>query len=262
MDGKRVILAAHRGYLFNFPENTMQAFESAVRFGVDMIETDIRMTKEGELVLSHDRSTLRMSGVDKNIDELTLAELKSINVGANHKNPIKAEVPTMREFLELIKGTNMVVNWETKVYPEEFDEETAFGAVDKIVALIEEYDMCDKSIMCSFSAKVLEYVAKKYPGKFVIQGQGLYNCRKSFDTAKTRDEDIFDWCCLWTSGNGRRGVDCKENFDYCVEHKIIPCLCIPDNLEDYKQAIDWGCRMFTSNNIAEADKILRELKVR
>lgn len=261
MDGKRVILAAHRGDLFNYPENTMAAFESALKFGVDMIETDIRMTKDGVLVLSHDRSTLRMSGVDKNIDELTLSELRSIDVGLNHKNPIKAEVPTMREFLELIKGTGMMVNWETKVYPEEFGEEVAFGAVDKIVALIEEYDMCDKAIMCSFSAKVLEYVVKKYPGKFVIQGQGLNTCRRSYDVAKMADEDIFDWCCLW-SVDGKRAVDCKENFDYCVEHKIIPCLCIPDNIDDYKQAIDWGCRMFTSNNIEEGDKILRELKVR
>ena len=47
MNGSRIILAAHRGDKFNFPENTMPAFESAVNIGVDMIETDIRMSKDG-----------------------------------------------------------------------------------------------------------------------------------------------------------------------------------------------------------------------
>ena len=53
MNGSRIILAAHRGDRFNYPENTMPAFESAVSLGVDMIETDVRMSKDGELVLMH-----------------------------------------------------------------------------------------------------------------------------------------------------------------------------------------------------------------
>ncbi len=61
-------MAAHRGDQFNYPENTIPAFKSAIDFGVDMIETDVRMTKDGELVLIHDRSALRTAGIDKNID--------------------------------------------------------------------------------------------------------------------------------------------------------------------------------------------------
>ena len=76
MDGSRIILAAHRGDKFNYPENTIPAFESAISLGVDMIETDVRMSKDGELVLIHDKSTLRTTGVDKNIDEMLLSEIK------------------------------------------------------------------------------------------------------------------------------------------------------------------------------------------
>ena len=75
MDGSRVILAAHRGDKFNYPENTMPAFESAIRLGCDMIETDVRMTRDGVLVLIHDRSTLRTTGVERFVDELTYDEL-------------------------------------------------------------------------------------------------------------------------------------------------------------------------------------------
>ena len=50
MDGKRIILAAHRGDKKRFPENTMPAFEAALRAGVDMIETDVHMTRDGALM--------------------------------------------------------------------------------------------------------------------------------------------------------------------------------------------------------------------
>ena len=72
MNGSRIILAAHRGDRFNYPENTMPAFESAVNASVDMIETDVRMSKDGELVLMHDRSALRTTGIDKNIWNISL----------------------------------------------------------------------------------------------------------------------------------------------------------------------------------------------
>ena len=76
MDSKGIILAAHRGDRKNCPENTMPAFIASLKAGVEMIETDIHLTKDGELVIMHDRSALRTAGVDRNLDEMTLAEIK------------------------------------------------------------------------------------------------------------------------------------------------------------------------------------------
>ena len=59
MNRNSIILAAHRGDKKNFPENTMPAFVAAYEAGTDMIETDIHMTKDGELIIMHDRSALR-----------------------------------------------------------------------------------------------------------------------------------------------------------------------------------------------------------
>ena len=47
-------VAAHRGWCSKYPENTMEAIKAAVEVGVDQIETDVRVTKDGELVLFHD----------------------------------------------------------------------------------------------------------------------------------------------------------------------------------------------------------------
>lgn len=262
MNGSRIILAAHRGDKFQYPENTIPAFESAVSFGVDMIETDVRMSKDGELVLAHDRSVLRTTGVDKNIDEMPLSEIKKLDAGCTFNRSIKAEIPTVIEFLKLIKDTGMMVNWEFKVYPADFGTDTAFEIVDKLVNLIDEYDMADRSMMNSFSAKVLEYIYNKYKNKFPIHGQGIYKCKRSCDLSKIDETELFDWCCLYPNEGGRNPIEFEENFDYCIKNGIFPCLCISDNIEDYKKAIDYGCKMFTSNNIAEATRILSELKVR
>ena len=256
MDGKRIILAAHRGDRANYPENTLAAFRAALEFGADMIETDIRMTRDGELVLIHDRSTLRTSGIDKNVDELTLAELKEIDVGEGES------VPTVREFLELIKDSDMLVNWEFKVYPDLYGDEYAFLIVDKLINLVEEYGLESRSMMNSFSDRLLEYIYKKHPKRFPIHGQGIDVCRRTKDEAEMREEELFDWCCMYGRAKGESPLDCPEAFEYCNERGILPCICIADEFESYKLAIELGCRMFTSNNITLADEILRRLGAR
>lgn len=262
MDGSRVILSAHRGDRLKYPENTLPAFSAALDFGVDMIETDIRMTKDNELVIIHDRSALRTTGVDKNIDEMTLDEVKKINAGFSFNPDVHAEIPTVKEFLDLIKGSNILVNWEIKVYPKDFGEEITYEVTDKLIKLIEEYDMTKYSMINSFSKKTLEYIKKKYGNKFPLHGQGIHNCPKSNDESETKDYELFDWCCLWAEKPKTKPIDYKENFDYCIKNNVIPCVCIPDTLEDYKKAIDYGCKMFTSNDIYSADEILKKLGVR
>lgn len=263
MDGSRIILAAHRGDKFKRPENTMPAFLAAIDFGVDMIETDVRMTKDKELIIIHDRSALRTAGVDKNVDEMTLAEVKELDAGHVFSDEFKnTKIPTAREFIELAKKAGILVNWELKVYPNEFGDEVAFEVADKLVALIEEYDMVKNSMLNSFSSRVLEYIYKKYGNRFPLHGQGIYNCRMSNDNPQISENEFFDWCCLYPNKPGFMALDFKENFDYCVENNVLPCLCIPDNTEDYKKALEYGCKMFTSNNIYECDKVLKELGVR
>ena len=264
MDGKRVILAAHRGDRAAYPENTLAAFRSALELGCDMIETDVRRTRDGELVLIHDRSTLRTSGIDKNVDELTLAELREINVGATHPSALPCPVPTVRELLELIAKSDMTVNWEIKIYPRDFGDEYTFRVVDELVALIDEYGLGERSMLNSFSNRTLEYARNKYGKRFPIHGQGIGACRRTYDEASIPEEQLFDWCCLYPNerGTGKCALDYPEGFDYCRTHGIIPCICIPDELEDYRRAIDLGCKMFTSNDVKKCAEILKSLGVR
>ncbi len=260
MNGNRVILAAHRGDRKTCPENTMPAFKKAIDFGVDMIETDIHMTKDGQLVVIHDRNTKRTTGYDGLIDQMTLKEIKMLDAGNWFSEEFKnVSIPTVQEFIHLIKDTPILINWELKDYPTEIGDDFAFCTADKLIALIEENGLAERSMVNSFSDRVLEHIYKNHGHKFKIHGQGIFNCQKTKDKADVLQTELYDWCCLYPDEWGKKPLDFPHNFAYCEEHKILPCVCVQDTMEDYEKYIRLGCRMFTSNDIYEADKILRAL---
>ena len=263
MKGNRVILAAHRGEKKYHPENTMPAFVAALEAGVDMIETDIHQTADGELVIIHDRSALRTAGVDRFVTDMTLAEVRQLDVGGwMAPEFVDTGVLTVREFMEWIRPTHLLINWELKDYPGEVGEEIAFSSADKLLDLIDEYGLADRSMVNSFSNQVLEHIVGKVGHKVPVHGQGIHKVRRTKDEVKTPEEDLFDWCCMYPNELGHNPVEYPENFAHCVENGILPCVCIPDLMETYEKAISYGCKMFTSNDIYAATEVLNALGVR
>jgi glycerophosphoryl diester phosphodiesterase len=110
----------HRGASYDAPENTMSSFRLAWSQGVKAIELDIHLTKDGALVVSHDANTKRTTGVDRVIEESTLAELRRLDAGswkgaqwAGERLPTLAEVlATIPEdgrcFIEVKKGAEVI----------------------------------------------------------------------------------------------------------------------------------------------------------
>lgn len=76
------VLYAHRGASFELPENTLEAFALALAIGAHALETDAHLTRDGQVVLSHDPGGARMADVPRMIAECTLAELRGWDVGA------------------------------------------------------------------------------------------------------------------------------------------------------------------------------------
>ena len=94
-------VAAHRGNAAYFPENTMASFRSAAELKPDMIETDVHMTRDGELILMHDHTVDRTTNGTGLIREKTLAEMRALDAGSWKDETFRGEkVPTFREFLE------------------------------------------------------------------------------------------------------------------------------------------------------------------
>ena len=107
-EGELPMIAAHRGGGINSPENTILAFRKAVtKTGVDIIESDLYLTKDGYLVLMHDADVDRTTNGTGNVADLTLSEIKSLNV--DYLAGKTEKVPTFEEILAIIKDTDLVL---------------------------------------------------------------------------------------------------------------------------------------------------------
>jgi glycerophosphoryl diester phosphodiesterase len=105
---ENVIVVSHRGDWRNAPENSIQAFQNCIDMGVDMVELDLKKTKDGVLVLMHDKKidrTMNGKGFPENytLDSLKMLRLKN-GVGCKTRH----QIPTFREVMELCKGKIMV----------------------------------------------------------------------------------------------------------------------------------------------------------
>lgn len=156
----RMTVAAHRGDSANYPENTMVAFRAAIASGAEMIETDVRLTRDGVPVLIHDCTVDRTTDGTGYVKDKTFAELCALNAGTEEA---PQQIPTLEELLELMVPTGITLNLEVKEYAEDGNEARSRACVDKCEALIRRYGMEERMLFNSFDAPVLEYIAETYP---------------------------------------------------------------------------------------------------
>ena len=107
-DSTAVIVVAHRGDWRNFPENSLEAIDNAIKMGVDIVELDVKKTKDGELILMHDRTLDRTTTGKGLVSENTLSDIRKLNLrnGCNIRTIHK--VPTLEEALLHAKGKIMI----------------------------------------------------------------------------------------------------------------------------------------------------------
>ncbi len=217
------------------------------------------MTCDGQLVILHDRDVQRTTNGSGFVDQMTLAQVKELDAGAWFAPEFRGEgIPTAEEFARYISRTDLMINWELKDYPMNVGDEFAFACVDRLVKIIDRYGLAQRSMINSFSERALEYVADKWPGRFVIHGQGIHTCSKRKDVPTRPAESFFDWVCMYNK-SPEHPAGLREDYDYAIERGIIPCICFADEEENYRLALDLGCRMFTSNDPARGLAILKRL---
>ena len=98
-----VWVAAHRGDWIYAPENSIPALEHAIFFGADMIETDVRLTKDGKIIMMHDYSVDRTTDGKGTIADLTLAEIQKLRLRNNFGGMTDLKVPTLEEYIQVAK---------------------------------------------------------------------------------------------------------------------------------------------------------------
>ena len=107
-DTHSVLVVSHRADWRNAPENSLQAIKNCMAMGVDMVEIDLKKTKDGQLILLHDKTIDRTTTGKGNPEDHTLAELRQFRLrnGAGHKTD--HVIPTFEEVMTLCKGKILV----------------------------------------------------------------------------------------------------------------------------------------------------------
>ena len=107
-DESSVIVVAHRADWRNFPENSLEAIQSSVDMGVDMLEIDVQRTKDGVLMLMHDHDLNRMTNGTGNIADTTWEEISKLNLKDHQGNMTPYKVAKLEDALLLCKDRIMI----------------------------------------------------------------------------------------------------------------------------------------------------------
>ncbi len=242
----RMYVAAHRGDSYNHYENTMTAFKAAVLAGCDMLETDVRLTLDGHLVLMHDDKVDRTTNGKGRVDKMTLEEIKTLNAGDISSFE---EIPTLEELLSYLSTENVTLNIEIKEYWSEENEARVIKCIEDTLKLVEWYGMGEKILINSFDAWVLEYVYKKYGNKYLLHGFYPYDIMMN---VRTNPDEYLYCACIFDNEN-------KSLYDYLIERNIEPWVGASVTQKSKLDiCLKFGARLITTNNPADIINKLKE----
>jgi glycerophosphoryl diester phosphodiesterase len=157
---KNIILRiGHRGGAGLAPENTLPAMDSGLAYQVNYLETDIRQTRDSQLVIMHDKSVDRTTNGTGSINKLTYNEINALNASKSfpgYNN--KTRVPLLQDLLKKISQSHAKLIIEIKdpgLYP---------GMIPRLVKMIQESQAIDHVAIFSFNKDAIQEVKETLPG--------------------------------------------------------------------------------------------------
>ena len=158
----RPLVVAHRGGAGLAPENSLGAFRQALDLGVDSLELDVHLSRDGELVVSHDPTLERTTNGSGPIAAKTWAELTGVRLKSGFPDRFQDErLPRLDDVLALVAGRPGVrVQVEIKRGPSGFYP----GIEEKVVVAIEQRRLMDRVIVIAFEDETLQRLRALRPG--------------------------------------------------------------------------------------------------
>lgn len=228
-------VTGHRGAAGLEPENTLRSIRKAIELGVDRVEIDVHLTKDGEIVVIHDEKVDRTTDGHGYVRELTFKDLRKLDAGKGER------IPTLREVLNLTMG-RAILQVELK----------GEGTAEPVVRLIEKMGAENWVVVTSFHPEMLKRVRELDP----TISTGLLMFKPENDP------------CQKALEVGAKGI--HINFRY-VDKKLVEdahrrglkvCVWNPDTKEDMAKMIELGVDVIGSNRPDILINLLREFRER
>jgi glycerophosphoryl diester phosphodiesterase len=151
---RAMLTIAHRGASVLYPENTMRAFIEAAGLGADMCEFDVRMTRDGEVVVIHDAAVNRTTDGRGQVAAMSAAALKELDAGMRFKPEFRGErIPTLTEVAEALGALRCGMDVELK----------ARGLEGRVCEILRGCHVLESAIVSSFDWDQLKLVVAEEP---------------------------------------------------------------------------------------------------
>lgn len=279
-------IIAHRGYSSAYPENTIASFEGALDIGVDYIETDVQMTKDGKIVVFHDEKLKRTAKRKGKISDYTYEELQEMDVGKWFSDDFAGtKIPTLQETLACIKDSDVKICIELK------DIGEVEGFEESVLKIVQKYGMEDRCVFASFyypylahikeldeDAQILYFttstkitVTEEFPAEYYGMNIGSMSA-ELVDTVHASGGKIFAWTAdspmtitnaqalgvdgIITNRPGLAKVITRPRYSFLEEHYqkslTMPGLYEPSLLEAHRDMVPQGLTRAGENLVVSA----------
>ena len=141
---KNVLVASHRAVHHQLPENSLPAIQEAIRLGVDIVEIDVKVSKDGIPMLMHDGKVDRTTTGKGDLETQTFEELRKLRLRSNGK-VTEEMIPTLEEALQTAKGRIMVdLDLKTERIDKVIEVVKKVGAADFVFFFDSDYEILSK----------------------------------------------------------------------------------------------------------------------
>ncbi len=215
-----VLVIAHRGASGYCPENTLKSIEEAIKRGSDIVEIDLRMTKDNQIVLMHDESVDRTTNGKGYVNELTLQQLKELDAGDGEEVPLLTEV--IGAFAE--NDIKFMLDVNSKGYER------------SLIEIIQKYRLEDRSIISGVHE----------PLKVIKSLDSRLTIAPSFD--KASKEQIIEALAM-SAGifNCNYLAMTREAVDEAHKHGLQVIVWVVDEVETMHKMIEYGADGITTD---------------
>ena len=231
-DGQKPLIIPHRGGSNIVPENTLHGLQMVISEGFTHFETDLRMSKDGEIFLHHDDSFNRTTDVEGKVKDFNWSEIKNINAGYEfYKNNNLSGYTTTFVRLEDALSMSKVLKFNLDL------KET--GLAKKVVEIVLSLNAQNRVLVSSFSPSRLDEFLLESKGQIATSGTFRENAIARFLPIKKRNFQVqalqapFKW----------KGIQIysKKLVNFCKFNNLQLHIWTVNSINNLKICLDLGC---------------------
>jgi glycerophosphoryl diester phosphodiesterase len=247
-NNQSLIVAAHRGWKSAYPENTLLAFQQALELGADMLEFDLRFSKDKVVMVIHDETVDRTTNGTGKVGELTMEELKQLDAGGWFGKVYEGlKIPTLEELCELLSSyPDVLLNVEIKPSPD------AIEVADTAIAILESHGYLPRCVFTSFDAEVLAHMHDTYRVKTQgFPGELMSHYVPGPEGTLSK---------MWAVGISMKLLNPQIVKEY-QDLGVLPWCYCPDHEQQVHYALGCGTLMMTVNDPLPAMQVRKKMNL-